>query len=103
MRPNLGKIVAQTRHMADEVGEVVSFAPQPLPIDPAGVVVLAIGIVIAILRIGDLVAGQQQWHALCQQQQAIWFLRSRRRSDRMSGSSVGPSCPQLLLWLSLEQ
>ena len=38
------------------------------PVDPADLIVLAIGVVVADLRVADLVAGEQQRHALRQQQ-----------------------------------
>src|ERR1700742_410453 len=54
--------------MADEIGEIVALAIEAFPIDPADFVVLAIGIVVAVLGVADLVAGKDQRHALCQQQ-----------------------------------
>ena len=46
--------------MADEIGEVVAWLAEIVPAHPAGLVVLAIGVVVAVLRIADLVAGQHQ-------------------------------------------
>src|SRR6187551_3622634 len=38
------------------------------PADPADLVVLAVGVVVAVLGVADFVAGQDQRHALRQQQ-----------------------------------
>ena len=74
-----------------------------VPADPADLVVLAIGVVVAVLGVADLVAGQNQRHALRQQQAGELVLAQAGGAARRSpGSSVGPSWPQLLLWLSLE-
>ena len=54
--------------MADEIGEVVALAVEALPADPADLVVLAIGIVVAGLAVADFIAGQNQRQALRQQQ-----------------------------------
>src|SRR3954451_2546796 len=54
--------------MADKTGEVVALAVQAFPGDPADLVVLAIGIVVAELRVADLVAGENQRQALREQQ-----------------------------------
>jgi hypothetical protein len=35
-----------------------------LPVDPADLVVLAVGVVVAALRAGELVAGEQHRHAV---------------------------------------
>ena len=97
MRTYLRKSSAQLGHVADEIGEIKVFAAETVPADPADFVVLAVGIVVAALRIADLVAGQNQRQALRQQKQASWFFRSWRRSAVIAGSSVGPSWPQLVL------
>src|SRR5262249_50679685 len=39
-----------------------------LPVDPADIVVLAVGVVVAVLRIADLVAGENERHAQRQHQ-----------------------------------
>src|SRR5216684_3757268 len=68
MRTDLRKSPAQLGHVADEIDEVVAFAAETFPADPADFVVLAIGIVVAGLRVADFVAGQNQRQALRQQQ-----------------------------------
>src|SRR6186997_2021008 len=54
--------------MADEAGKVFAFLAEVFPTDPTGLVVLAIGIIVAVLRIADFVAGEQQRRALRQHQ-----------------------------------
>src|SRR6266550_4714836 len=90
----LRKALSYPGHLADEIDQVVAFAIEAVPVDPACFVILAIGVVVAGLRVGDFVAGQDQRHA-------SWFFRSWRRSAVIVGSSVGPSWPQLVLWFSL--
>src|ERR1700676_5598054 len=67
MRAGLRKSPAQLGHMADEIDLVVAFAIKAFPVDPAYFVVLTIGIVVAVLRVADFVAGQNQRQALPQQ------------------------------------
>ena len=61
MAPQLGQ-------MGDEAGKILAVLAEIFPTDPAGLIVLAIGIVVAQLRVADLVAGKQQRRALRQQQ-----------------------------------
>src|SRR5258708_12003749 len=68
MRAELRKSPAQGGHVADEIDEVVAFAVEAIPIDPADFVILAISIVVAGLRVGDLIAGEDQRQPLRQQQ-----------------------------------
>src|ERR1700724_2178521 len=68
MRAYLRKSPAQLSHVTDEFGEVVAFAIKAIPVDPADLVVLAVGVVVAGLRVADFVAGQKQRQALRQQQ-----------------------------------
>src|SRR5262249_42883383 len=49
---------------------VVVGAAEARPVDPAGRIVLAIGVVVAALAVADLVAGEQHRHALRQQDRA---------------------------------
>src|SRR5258707_9462349 len=91
MRTQLWKAPAQLGHVADEIGEVVAFAAKTLPADPAGLVVLAIGIVVAVLRVADFVAGQNQRQALCQQQTGqlvLAELAAKRRDRRVVGRAL---------------
>jgi hypothetical protein len=44
--------------MADEIDQVVAFAIEAFPVDPAYFVILALGIVVAVLRVADFIAGQ---------------------------------------------
>src|SRR5262249_408909 len=57
--PELRMLAAQFREAANELGEIVSGPPEPGPIDPADLVVLAKGVVVAILAVGDLIACEQ--------------------------------------------
>src|SRR5262249_35146473 len=65
---DLAELPAQRGEQPNEIGEIVAGAAEALPVDPADLIVLAIGIVVAGLRIGDLVAGQDQRRALREQQ-----------------------------------
>src|SRR3982074_1510328 len=84
MRTYLRKPSSQFGEMADEVDEVVAFAAEAFPVDPAGLVVLAIGIVVAVLTVAYLIAGQNQRQALRQQQagQLIFPELTAKRCDR---------------------
>ena len=70
--------------MADEIGEVLAFLAEIFPADPADLVVLAIGVVVAVLRVADFVAGQHQRRALRQQQAGELVLAqlAPQRGDR---------------------
>jgi hypothetical protein len=50
-------------HRADEVEELLLRVVQ-LPVEPGQLVVLAVGVVVAVLRVAQLVAAQQHRHAL---------------------------------------
>src|SRR6185437_782005 len=83
-RADLRETLAQRGHVADEIGEVVAFAAKTFPTDPADLVVLAIGVVVAALGVADLVAGQDQRQPLRQQQagQLVFAQLSPQRDDR---------------------
>src|SRR5260370_4079245 len=68
MRTYLRKAPPQLGHAADEIDEVVAVATKAIPVDPACFVVLAVGIVVAVLAIADFIAGQNQRQALREQQ-----------------------------------
>src|SRR5262249_19433719 len=68
LRAKLGELAAQPGQMADEVGEILGLVAKTVPIDPADLIVLAVGIVVAVLRIADLVAGEQQRRTLREQE-----------------------------------
>src|SRR4051794_5847957 len=59
---------AEVEQQAGELGEVAAFLPDPGPVDPRDLVVLAIGVVVAALGSADLVACQQHGGALGKQQ-----------------------------------
>ena len=68
------------------------------PVQPAGRVVLAVGVVVAALAVADLVAGAQHRRALREQQRGHHrAAHARRVRDASRGSSVGPSTPKLAL------
>src|SRR5882724_2944985 len=74
--------------MADEVDEVVTVPIETIPDDPTRFVVLAIRIVVAVLRVADFIAGQNERHALCEQQTCkLVFakLAAKRRDRRVVG------------------
>ena len=60
MAADLSEPLAQGGHVTDKVDEIVAIAPEAFPADPAGLIVLAVGIVVAVLRVADLVAGEEQ-------------------------------------------
>src|SRR5258708_12521683 len=101
MRAELRKSPAQGGHVADEIDEVVAFAVEAIPIDPADFVILAISIVVAGLRVGDLIAGEDQRQALRQQQTCKLISAKLPRSAITPGPPLRPSCPQLGLRFSL--
>ena len=70
--------------------------PRAPPVDPVGVVVLAIGVVVAVLRPAHLVAGQEHRRAGGGEQgrQHRPLERGARRGDRRR-RRVSPSSPQL--------
>src|SRR5581483_3573994 len=68
VRANLRKAPAYRGHAADEIDEVVLLAADTAPIDPADLIVLAVGVVVAGLRVADFIARKQQRHALRQKQ-----------------------------------
>ena len=71
------------------------------PVDPTDLVVLAVGVVVALLGPAEFVAGQHHRRALGEQQrrQHVAHLAFAQRVD--PGSSVGPSAPQFQERLSL--
>ena len=84
-------MLPQTPQSADKLRHIV-FAAEPRPIDPADLVVLAIGVVVAALAVADLVAGQDQRHALREQQGGSRLRRCcwRSRGDlRLVGRPLG--------------
>ena len=73
-----------------------------LPIEPADLVVLAVGVVVAVLGAADLVAAAESWARLAKE--AGWpenCASGARGAAMISGSSVGPSAPMFQEWLSL--
>src|SRR5690242_11180150 len=64
----LRKAAADFGHVSDELDEVIAFAAQTFPTDPSDWIVLAIGVVVAVLGVADLVAGEEERNALCKQQ-----------------------------------
>ena len=70
--------------MADEIGEVLAFLAEVFPTNPADLVVLAIGVVVAALRIADFIAGQHQRRALREHQarQLVLAELAAQRNDR---------------------
>src|SRR5215467_2858440 len=64
----LWKLLTQLREAANERGDVLALIAQPRPVDPADLVVLAIGVVVAGLAVAHLIAGKDHGNALRQQQ-----------------------------------
>src|SRR3954453_15108679 len=84
----LRKTAAQIGEMADEIGKVFSRIAEMTPVHPADLIVLAIGVVVAALRIADLVAGEQQRQAL-RQQQAGELVAAQLPPQRIDISIIG--------------
>ena len=55
--------LAQAHHLADKVEQRALFGGE-MPIEPRHRRVLAIGIVVAVLRLAEFIAGQEHRHAL---------------------------------------
>ena len=87
-RTQLRKALSYFGHLAGEIDQVVAFAIEAFPVDPACFVILAIGVVVAGLRVGDFVAGQDQRHAL-RQQEARELVSSQLAAKRCYGRVVG--------------
>ena len=68
MAAELREAAADVGKLGDEIDHVVAVLAEIVPADPADLVVLAIGVVVARLRISDLVAGKDQGSALRQHQ-----------------------------------
>ena len=84
----LRKPPAQFGEPADEVDQIVARLAEAFPADPADLVVLAIGVVVAVLRIADLVAGEQDRHAL-RQHQAGELVLAQLQPQRQHRGIVG--------------
>src|SRR5580704_129600 len=85
---DLRKAAAYFAHMSDKIDEVATFVARAFPANPAGLVILAIGVVIAVLGIADLVAGQDQGNALGEQK-AGELIFPQLVAQRVDGGIVG--------------
>ena len=88
-RPELRKALAQPRQAADKLRHVVVRAA-PRPVHPADLVVLTIRVVVAALRVADLVAGQDQRHAL-RQHERRQLIAAQEKSMLQNRGVVGRS------------
>ena len=52
------EVAADRREAADEVRQIVAVAAETIPIGPSDLVVLTIGVVVAVLRVSDFIAGK---------------------------------------------
>src|SRR5262249_32025437 len=66
--PQLGKAPAQAGELPDEIAKIFAVPAQIGPLHPSGLVVLAIRVVVAVLAVADLIAGEQQRNPLRQYQ-----------------------------------
>src|SRR5688500_2004755 len=82
--PQDREAVAQPGQLAHEVDQALG-AVVVVPVDPADLVVLAVGIVVAVLRARELVAGQQHRRALRQEQRGehVLHLALAQRANRL--------------------
>ena len=93
-RPQLSKPPPQRGQLADQLAHVLAVAAELRPVHPANRIVLAIGVVVAALAVADLVAGEQQRHALCEQQagqQVAPQLPPQLQGFRIVGRPLGPA------------
>ena len=79
----------QVPHEFHQIGIVLA----QFPVDPAYWVVLAIGIVIALLRPGELVATKDHRHTARHQQRGQQVAHALQSGGISSGSLTGPSGP----------
>src|SRR5262249_44571467 len=68
LRSQLCKLPAQRGELPNELGQVFAVATEARPFHPADLVVLAIGVVVAVLTVAYLIAGEQKRDALRQHQ-----------------------------------
>src|SRR3954454_5921150 len=59
---------AQRDHLAEEPEDVALLLAREIPVEPADLVVLAVGVVVALLRAADLVAGDEHRRPLREEQ-----------------------------------
>ncbi len=80
----LRETLAQRGEPTDEVGHVVVRLAESGPVDPADLVILTVGVVVAGLAVADLVAGKQERDALRQHQagQLVLSQLPPQRDDR---------------------
>ena len=87
---------AQPDERADVVQQLGVVLGADRPVDPGDLVVLAVGVVVALLGAADLVAREQHRHALGQQQrgQEVALLPGPQREDRrVVGRALGAAVP----------
>ena len=71
-----------------------------VPVQPGELVVLAVGVVVAVLRVAELVAGQQHRHALREEQRGdeVALLPLAQRDDvRVVGRPFGAAVPAVVV------
>ena len=64
MIPRQSPLAPELNEVTDKIGKILALDAQAGPIDPADLIVLAIGIVVALLAVADFVAGEQHRYAL---------------------------------------
>ena len=87
--------LGQALHELDQLGAVLV----PIPVDPADLVVLAVGVVVAALRSPELVAGGEHRRALREQQRCeeVLLLPLAQRADiGIVGRSFGAVIPTVI-------
>src|SRR3546814_9426797 len=67
-----------------EIQELLVIVRDQLPVYPTDLVVLAVGVVVAVLTAPEFVAGQQKWRAVCEDErcQHVPFLTFAQFHDR---------------------
>src|SRR5438552_14227459 len=87
-RRDLREAFAERRQATDEFDQILAFDSEARPVGPTGLIVLAIGVVVTALAIADLVAGEQQRHAL-RKQQAGELISPELTAERSNFRVVG--------------
>src|SRR5689334_9137835 len=91
MAAELREAAADIGEMSDELDHVLAVLAEIVPADPADLVVLAIGVVVAGLRVADLVAGKEQRNALRQHkagQHVLAQLPAQAENGRIVGRAL---------------
>ena len=94
------RVFAAQRDDALHEGEEFPVVGGKIPVHPADLVVLAVGVVVAVLGAAHLVAGHQHWHALGEKQgrqQVALLLRAQGIDAGIIGRPLGAAVPGVVV------